>query len=312
MQFRLIHINIFIIFLLIISLNLVDATTIYVNETGWWVNKFNSSSTPIKDAVEYAKENDTVFVVKGNYSENVIINKSISLISNGSRVTAKNPKKNVITIEDTSNVTVSGFTIFGTYTDYSGIKIYNASNCTIENCTLFKNGNGVYVRGTGSNPSKYNKILNCKIYKNDNGVKLSGNGCANNSIRFNNVSYNNIGIHSTMSDYNEIKNNDILYNVIGVYLKSKSINHAIEFNNFNNTEWNIYNNQSYSVVAKNNYWYSQDAQSIDKKIYDDEEGAGKVTFQPFLSDPDPVNEFSTMLLTIAGLLVTIGSFKFKR
>jgi len=93
MQFRLIHINIFIIFLLIISLNLVDATTIYVNETGWWVNKFNSSSTPIKDAVEYAKENDTVFVVKGNYSENVIINKSISLISNGSRVTAKNPKK---------------------------------------------------------------------------------------------------------------------------------------------------------------------------------------------------------------------------
>jgi len=47
----------------------VSGSVIYVNESGWWINEFNSSSTPIQSAINYTKSGDTIIVYSGTYNE---------------------------------------------------------------------------------------------------------------------------------------------------------------------------------------------------------------------------------------------------
>jgi len=277
---------------------------IHVNESGWWLDEFNKSQTPITDAIEFAKDGDTIVIGNGTYRENILIDKEISIVSDGCQIYAGKPDRDVIRIENTNNVKISGLTIIGA-TEKSGIRIYNASNCTVENCRIFENGNGIYIRGTGSHPSKNNSILNCVVSGNKNGIKLSGKGCTGNDIRFNDIERNRYGIYSTIADSNEISNNNIIENDVGVYLTTRSERNVITFNNLNNYEWNLFNDQNVTIEAKYNYWYLTTNLSIDKTIYDDDEGGGLVEFYPYLVNPAIVGELAVSVLMLMGSAILL-------
>jgi hypothetical protein len=76
-------------------------------------------------------------------------------------------------------------------------------------------------------------------------------------------------------------------------------------------EYNFYNDQTYDVEAKNNYWIATTNETIDASIYDhdDDNSKGNVTFYPFAEGAvpcAPIPEAATVLLFSTGLLALAG------
>ena len=95
--------------------------------------------TSIEAAIDDAIDGDSVFVYKGKYEEQIIINKQISLISEGINITNIyiNSGGEIIKVT-ASNVIISGFTITKTDNYYypyddAGINLEYAHNCNIIN-----------------------------------------------------------------------------------------------------------------------------------------------------------------------------------
>jgi hypothetical protein len=73
--------------------------------------------------------------------------------------------------------------------------------------------------------------------------------------------------------------------------------------------WNFCNKQNDDVEAKYNYWVAVDNETIDRCIYDNEEGGGEVEFYPFATGPvpcAPIPELATFILFGTGLIAIAG------
>lgn len=113
-----------------------------------------------------------------------------------------------------SNNTVS-------YNYESGISISRRNNVISKNTILFNHQNGIY----SWHSSHLNNISNNTIkYNNEFGIKLVKS--TNNTINFNEISYNYGGVFIENSNYNDISQNNINYNYReGIYLSHS--NHSI-------------------------------------------------------------------------------------
>ncbi|MFA0834610.1 MAG: hypothetical protein ACC609_11450, partial [Methanobacterium formicicum] len=148
------------VLLTIISLGAASATD-------WNVTPGES----IQDTLNIVNDNDTV-IVKDNggtgatYNENIVLNKNISLISNGNvTISASNPSESVVTINSgASGSILSGFIITGA-TGSNGISL-NANNCQIVNNTIHSNDVGIRV----SSNAGINEIKGNDIYGNNIGI----------------------------------------------------------------------------------------------------------------------------------------------
>ncbi|HII84296.1 MAG TPA: DUF11 domain-containing protein [Methanobacterium subterraneum] len=124
----------------------------------------------IQDTLNIVNDHDTV-VVKDNggsgatYTENIILNKNISLIANGNvTLSAFNPSESVVTINSAaSGSIISGFIIKGA-TGSNGI-LLNADNCQIVNNTIHSNDLGIRVSSNSGT-----KIIGNNLYKNNIGI----------------------------------------------------------------------------------------------------------------------------------------------
>jgi len=66
----------------------------------------------IQDAIDNASKGDTIRVFEGVYNENIIINKSLSIVGNGSKVTEINDANNKSVVMITTDwVNITGFLI---------------------------------------------------------------------------------------------------------------------------------------------------------------------------------------------------------
>ncbi|MEE9151911.1 MAG: pectinesterase family protein [Thermoplasmata archaeon] len=81
------------------------ATTIYVDDDG------GADYTSIQDAINAASDDNTVYVYSGTYYENVMVNRSISLIGEDKNTTIINGDGNssVVSVVN-SGVNLTGFT----------------------------------------------------------------------------------------------------------------------------------------------------------------------------------------------------------
>jgi parallel beta-helix repeat protein len=185
----------------------------------------------ITDAINYANETDVIHVYSGSYSENIVINKSITLIGDGSGstiITSAASNKN--TLEVFANYTnISGFTIRNLGGSYACIQLNYANNCQIMNNHIENGENSVYLINSNNNTIKDNTINN-----NKNGIYLW-------------TSNNNI-----VRD-NAIQNNEIY----GVFISLSSSENTIYLNDFSNNYGSNSRddgNNSWDYTAQGNYW----------------------------------------------------------
>jgi len=163
----------------------------------------------IQEAVYAAEAGDTILVLNGTYPENLVINKSLSLVGESPSATIIDGS---ITITS-DNVNISGFTVVQGRLG-RGIWVSSSSGCTISNNTITScEDEGIYI-GASSN----NNIVGNTITKNHWGIELEVSN--NNTITENHIlknSYSGIDI-LLGSSYNKIVNNTILHNGGGVWI----------------------------------------------------------------------------------------------
>jgi len=222
----------------------------------WYVDDGGGADfTRIQDAIIAASAGDTIIVRDGNYTENVDVDKSLTIQSeNGSAnciVHAESLYDCVFKVT-ADYVNISGFTVEGRdraiYLDnvdycsiannncstdkYAGIELRSSNNNTLTNNTALNSNNygiifysssnniltGNLISGISLHSSSSNLITNNNISNNDEqGIYLSD---SNNNILTNNVFKNN-GIHVYYSYQNTVKGNTVNGKPL-VYLEGES------------------------------------------------------------------------------------------
>jgi parallel beta-helix repeat protein len=209
----------------------------------------------IQWAIDNATEGGTIFVRSGIYYENIVINKSITLMGEdrNSTIIDGSEAESVIFIKNVCNVIVKEFTLrrsgLSSYNN-SGVVIERSNGIIISNNTILTNLNGISIF------SSYNIIIHTNnISKNFyDGISLYYS--TNNTIYSNAVSSNSGGISLYWSSSNVISANAILNNPSGGINLLFSSHNIICRNNFNNIvqAWSGASTNFWSYEDEGNYW----------------------------------------------------------
>jgi parallel beta-helix repeat protein len=210
--------------------HVTSAAIITVDDDG------GSDYISIQAAVDNASHNDRIIVYPGTYTENVDVDKGLTIISKSGNpddtvVQAADPDDHVFHVT-ANNVTIRGFSITGaSKLRNAGIYLYGVSESIITNNKLSNNYHGIALEASSSNRVNNNTaILNKK-----NGIYLYG--YSNNNILSNNTANSNcwIGIEQYKSSNNILINNTANSNWDGIILSFSSnsilINNVANANN---------------------------------------------------------------------------------
>ena len=209
----------------------------------------------IQAAVNAASDGDTIIVRGGTYTENIVVDKRLTIKSeHGSDFTlvqAQNMHDHVFNVT-AGYVSISGLTIQGA-NYFSGIYLgSDVSHCNIADNKVLDNMYGIHLYSSSSNIISNNNASN-----NWQGIRLLSS--SSNIISNNNAPNRHYGIYLYSSSSNIISNNNASNNNGGIYLSSSSSN-IISNNNFNsNKYYGIYlyysnSNAISSNTASNNNW----------------------------------------------------------
>jgi parallel beta-helix repeat protein len=210
----------------------------------------------IQEAINNANEGDTIFVRNKTYNENIIVNKTVSLIGENKETTIINGSSPGNVIEVTAgNVTITNFTIknSGIGWPISGILLNHAQNCNISGNKLTNNNNGIRLSDSSNNTISGNNVTN-------NNVGIAAwDFSKNNNISRNYVANNSPGIWLFESSDNSLYGNEITNNDYGIRVCSCASNNKIYHNNvMNNTDqvygWNSTNTWDNGYPYGGNYW----------------------------------------------------------
>lgn len=211
--------------------NINLSETIYVdddNTKGPWEGTIQHPYNSIQEAINNASTGDTVFVFIGIYNEKIVIDgpnkEGLSLIGEDKNFTLIDLKNeyddyDVLTIRDTRNIEISGFTITGSGLSYNerqyikhGINCINGNNILIKNNNINTNGNGINGDISSQLIIEYNNISNNLC----DGIR----GHSDFSINKNKINYNGFGndpegVHGDgISIWNNAQESTITYNEI--------------------------------------------------------------------------------------------------
>lgn len=279
-----------LIITLIVVIEFTNARTIYVG--------IGTDYSKIQDAIDDASDGDTIFVKSGIYYENIVINKSITLMGEGKEKTViryskdyNTSSKNIILV-NRDRCTIKEIKIIGagTHSDIIGINI-NSSNNIISGNFLTDNYIGVNV----NIDMKNNFVHNNHMSKNQYGVSLyqsTNNNVSGNNITSsvfygvyiynteNNVVFNNslsdsyYGIKIKASEGNIIFKNRIYQNLEGIDLCCGSGYNIIYLNVFknnnNNANDDLFNQWDNGIVG--NYWDDYNGEDLN------DDGIGDVPY----------------------------------
>ncbi len=189
--------------------------------------------TTLTEAIENARDLDTIFVKKGTYKEyNIGITKSLTIIGEEDAIIDGENNGEIITIQ-ADNVTIDGLTIVnvGTSytTDFAAVRIVKSENFLIQNLKLKRLFFGIYLE-----KARNGKVINNTIIGDAKEEFSSGNGiqlwyCKNVDVRGNSIHKVRDGIYLEFSDEINISNN----------ISSDNLRYGLHFMFSNN---DIYNN----------------------------------------------------------------------
>ena len=216
------------------------------------LNKFNSRNTlyvggdgpgnysNIQDAINNATNGYIIYVFDGTYYENVVVNKSISLVGEAGGTTIIDGGNSGNTIKITSDdADVTEFTV-----QHGGIGIYitQSSNNIIKGNRIIDNWEGIGLLQVSNCTIKSN-IISSNFFEGINPVESDLIDIVGNSI-IDNLQ----GIFLSKSENNNIYSNNIKSNTRGIEIRSSSNNNYIYHNNF------INNNEDNAFDECNNMW----------------------------------------------------------
>ena len=240
-----------ILLLLLFSIGIASAKTWYLDDSG------GADFTKIQDTVNASSDGDTIIVKDGTYTENVKVDKRLTIRSeNGAEKAILQAKEySDPAFEVTSDyVNIIGFTIEGIIVKgqyYTDAGIYLASgvkHCSISYNNILNNEDGIILDNSSNN-----KISNNNALSNNQGIYLSNS--FNNTITNNSALNNDFeGIHLLSSSSNIITNNKVLKNDFGFYIYKSSNNNIINNNNIslNIADGIVIESASNSEITKNN------------------------------------------------------------
>ena len=171
--------------------------------------------TSIQSAIDNATPGDTIYVWAGTYYENVVVNKTVTLIGNGSEDTIIDGGGSSDVVKITADwVNLSGFKVIKSGNKWvenpvdidTGIELNNVQNVSIINNNCSNNNIGIFLEW-----SKSNTIVNNTLYSNTyEGIHLF---YSHSNIVINNtcVSNGKAGIRLQHSNSNEILRNTCIY-----------------------------------------------------------------------------------------------------
>lgn len=191
---------------------------------GYPVHNLNTglNYTTIQEAIGASETLDghTIFVEKGEYHENVVVNKTLTLTGESMETTIIDGSGvGNVTQVTADDVIVMGFTIRNSEKWYpsSGIVLKDAKNCNISGNKMESNANGVMSFNSSNICLAKNKVEN-----NSNGFMFYH--LSNSIICGNNITANIIGISLTDSFNNMIYENNITANAYSLELAFSSEN----------------------------------------------------------------------------------------
>jgi len=110
----------------------------------------------IQKAIDSASQGDTIFVRKGIYCENLVVNKTVSLVGQGKEATIVDGGRvgNVVEVK-ADNVKIAGFTIRNSGRESEpqsiGILLNNSKHCSFRNIYLVGNNIGMWLSHADNN-----------------------------------------------------------------------------------------------------------------------------------------------------------------
>ncbi|MFB3889720.1 MAG: nitrous oxide reductase family maturation protein NosD [Candidatus Bathyarchaeia archaeon] len=233
----------------------------------------------IQEAISNAASGDTIFVKKGVYVENPVVNKSVSLIGEDMETTVIDVTAGMKV--ESNNVTVEGFTIYdgwrgitltGNYCSISGNKITDATNGIVlfgcEGCSITSNifesiglSSAIQLNYAYGNRVSNNYIDSCvegiQIWQTSRNNSVTENtiiNCQDHAIRFqysnentvvlNNITRSGCGTSIYGSNGNKITNNNYCSNTFQFSANEDyylTFGHNRSINTISENYWSDYN-----------------------------------------------------------------------
>lgn len=159
----------------------------------------NGSVNTVKSAIKLCEQNDTILVMKGEYSEgNIIVDKSITILGINAPIINGNGKGEIFTIT-AKDVCISGLVIENSGISYleenAGIRLEKVSGCRIRNNKFINNFFAIYVAQSSSCNIENNFIKGEKKRETNSGNAIHLWYCKNITIKNNNISNHRDGIY---------------------------------------------------------------------------------------------------------------------
>jgi len=204
----------------------------------------------IQDAINANETLDgqTIFVDAGTYYENVVVNKSISLIGAVSGSTIIDANGTGDAVEMSNNVTLSGFTLRNGGDGIQG----GGENCYISDNQIINNTYGINLECSVATPTldviTQNYIANSYvgIYAEESyNTTFTANTIVNSS---------NKGVNLFASEYNTFYNNNFINNSVQVFNWGESGEWPNTWDNGNSSGGNYWSNGENLYNNGGNYW----------------------------------------------------------
>jgi len=253
----------------------------------------------IQEAINAASPGDRVYVRAGIYYENIVVNKTLSLVGESSETTIiDGSDAGNVTEVTADNVTIMGFTVSksGGSNSAGGITLRHVRNCIISRNSIINIGSehpGICLYRSSNNSIYGNNIADTSW-----GIVLIYS--SNNSISRNNIMLNYFGGIGLVN----FSNNNIVYrNSIesgvwfgSVYFSESSSNRIYHNNFVNNRGISVYNSVNVwddGYPSGGNYWGHLGNDTYSGR-YQNESGSDGIRDTPYVIDGNNVDRYPSM------------------